>query len=533
MLTSYKYSQVAFRDDAKDKLMAGVDLVCDVTSTTLGPRGNNVAIDKGYAITVLHDGVSAATSVKPKDPYTALGAKIVQEAAKKQRDAVGDGTTAVMVLTQSILKEAHKSAAAGVNTMSMRREIEEAAKKVVAEIENHSQPVKTLEQKIQVSTISAEDHDLGRLIAETVHKVGDQGIITVEESKAAETVVEVQEGMQIDKGYAHRLMMTEPERELAILEDAHILITDIPLMNMAEIASFLNEKVVPQKINKVLFISPEIGGDFLGVLIQSKMEGRFLGVAVRAPGVGSHQLDMLQDICALTGAKFISKDAGMNFEELDHTVLGHANKITVSKTTTIITEGAGLKEDVTRRIAAIKKQGEDPGLSEWDKQKLRERYGKLTNGIAVVKVGGETEVEMNERKERAIDAVAATQAAVHYGIVPGGEIVYLNAAKVIENETTLGAKILYNALHRPFAKLLENGGFNSGEKLAEWKMQKPGYGFDVTDGTFKDMAKNGIIDPTLVPTSAIKTAVSVAIQILTTGAAIVPDDDPVPPVSKT
>lgn len=523
MLTSYKYSNVSFGDEAINKLMEGVNLVCNATSTTLGPRGKNVAIDKGFQIVVLHDGVSVSESVKPRDPYTALGAKIVQEAAKKQRDFVGDGTTAVMVLAQAILKEAIRATAGGVNSMALRKEIEEASKKVISKIEELSSPIKDLDQKVKVATISAEDEELGKLVAETIHKVGEEGIVTVEESKAPDTVVDMQDGMQIDKGYAHPFMVTDPERMTAVLEDAYVLATDIPLTDIHSIAKFLETKVLPNT-RKVLFISPEISGDFLNVLLNTKMEGKFVGIAVRAPGVAQNQVDILQDICAMTGAKFVSKDAGMKFSELEFEDLGHAQKIVCSKISTIITGGSGRKEDILKRTQLIKSQGEDPEISEFDKQKLRERFGKLTNGIAVIKVGGETEVEMNERKERAIDAVAATQAAVHFGIVPGGETVYLTAREVLEGKN-LGEKILYEALARPFKKLVENAGFDGGQILAELSNQN-NKGFDVTDGQFKEMIKSGIIDPTSVSTNAIKTAVSVSIQLITCGACVVPDELP-------
>jgi len=526
-----KFTQVTLGDEAIAKLMEGVNLVCDATTTTLGPRGKNVAIDKGYAVVVLHDGVSVSESVKPRDPYASLGARIIQEAAKKQRDAVGDGTTAVMVLAQAILKEALKAVSGGVNSMSLRREMEEASKLVIAKVEKLSRPIKTLEQKISVATVSAGDAELGKLIAETVHKIGEEGIVTVEESKAADTIVEMQEGMQIDKGYAHEFMATERERMTAVLEDCHILVTDIPLQNISQVAKFLESEVVPNGVNKMLFISPEIGGDFLQVLLNSKIEGKFLGIAVRAPGVAQHQRDVLQDICAMTGAKFVSRDANMKFDQLKFDDLGHAQKIISSKISTIIRGGAGHKDDVLQRIQVIKTQGEDPEIGEWDKQKLRERYGKLTNGIAVIKIGGEVEVETNERKERAIDAVAATQAATKYGIVPGGETVYLTAREVLDKDK-LGHKILFDALARPFKKLVENAGFDGGEKLAEWSEAEYLYGLDVTDGQFKNMVKEGIIDPTLVPTSAIKTAVSVAIQLITTGAAVVGDERPEDNVKK-
>ncbi len=515
-------SQVLFGDKAVSELMKGINLVCDATAVTLGPRGRNVAIDKGYMSIVLHDGVSVSTSVNPKNPFQKLGAQIINEAAKKQRDSVGDGTTAVLILCQAILKEALKATSSGINPMSLRKGLEDGSKKVIAELKKLSIPIKSLEQKVHIATISSEDAELGKMIAETIHKIGVDGVITVEESKMADTVIEMQDGMQIDKGWTHPFMITELERRMAILEDTHILITDKPLNILAEIVKFLDEKVIKQGVKKMIFISPEISGDFLTALLGAKINGQFLGLTVKAPMVGSHQTEALQDLCAMTGAKFISKDAGHKFEDVDLTWCGKVKRIVSTQFNTTLTGGDGHKNDILKRIQLIKKQLNDETLTDFDKEKLRERLGKLTDGIAVVKVGGETDVEMKERKERAIDAVSATQAAVKHGIVAGGETALLTASQAVKDSNVLGEQILYHALKRPFIKLVENAGFDGGEMLCEFKYNR-GNGLDVTDGNWKDMVKSGIVDPTSVGEVAVKTAVSVAVQIMSIGAAIVPD----------
>lgn len=524
-----RYNTVKFGKDAVDSIMEGVREVTEATATSLGPLGKNSIIDREYDFVIVHDGVTIADSIQPKEPFKRAGSKIVQEAAKKQRDSVGDGTTVAMVLTQAILDETLKATASGINPMTLRRGLESGAKKVTDKIKSLATPVKTLKQKIQIATISAEDEELGKLVAETIHKIGDEGVLTVEESKAAETYVEHQEGMQVDKGYAHAFMMTDPERQTAVLEDAYILITDIPLNSIADIGKFLEHTIFPNT-KKVLFISPEIGLDFMQVLLNSKMQGTFLGVAMRAPGVAHHQTEILQDLCALTGATLITKEAGMKFDDQPFSALGQAHRIVMSKISTIITGGRGRKDDILQRIAVIKKQMEDTDISDFDREQLKARLGKLTNGVAVIKVAGQTEVEMKERKERALDAVASTQSAVKHGYVPGGEIIYLGVLDILD-ENVLGEKILKNALKAPFKRLVENAGYDSGELLAirsqtkgpEFDINKVGY--DVVDGEFKDMVKTGIIDSVAVPTTAVKTAVSVAVQLSSLGAAVVLENE--------
>ena len=531
-----KYTTVKFGKQAIDAIYEGVTETCEATATTLGPLGKNVLIDRGYDVIILHDGVSVSNSINPEEPYKRAGARIVQEAAKRQRDSVGDGTTVSMVLTKAILDESLKATATGINAMTIRRGLESGASKVVKKLQQLATPVKTLEQKIQIATISAEDAELGKLVAETIHKIGDQGVLTVEESKAADTYVEIQEGMQVDRGYAHAFMITDPERQTAVLEDAHVLITDIPLNTIAEIGKFLEQTIFPNT-KKVFFIAPEIGNDFMTVLLGAKMQGAFLGVAMRAPGIGHTQTEILQDLCALTGAKLITREAGMKFDDQPFSVLGTAQRIVSSKIATIITNGGGHKQDIEQRIAVIKRQMEDDTISDFDREQLKGRLAKLTNGVAVIKVAGQTEVEMKERKERAIDAVCSTQSAVKHGAVPGGEVSYLSCIDVLDDKI-LGEKILKDALKAPFKRLVSNAGYDPGEKLNELNQntyelanvgnrtmmkvdRRVGFGFDVVDGVFKDMIKSGIIDAAQVPITAVKTAVSVAVQLSSLGAAVV------------
>jgi chaperonin GroEL len=517
-------SQVAFGDEAINKVMKGVYAVCEATALTLSPRGRNVLIDKGWEHVIVHDGVSVAESINPSDPWEQAGAKVAKEAAKKQRDTVGDGTTVVLILMQAILKECLKATGSGVNPRSIEQSLVEASKKVIAKIEEYSTPITTLEQKTQIATISAQDEELGQIIAKTIHEIGDDGILTVEESKLADTIVEKQQGMQLERGYCHPFFVTDPERQLAVAEDTSVLVTDMMLSSPSDMSSFLNTEVV-QNTSKLVIIAPEITGDFLTMLIMAKAKGLFQPLAVRAPWAGPNQLELLQDIAALTGAHFFSKDSDYNFNDAKFSDLGRA-RVVSSKLSTIITEGKGKRADILSRIAGIKVAMEDPDLSEFDKEKLRERLGKLTNGIAVIKVGGETEVEMKERKERAIDAVAATQAACKYGVVPGGEVIYLNALNAIMHDKSLGSSILLQALKQPFKRLVEHAGFDGGEKYSEILPTPMGTGFDVIDGEFKDMKAHGIIDPTAVPVNAIKSAVSVASKLMTLGAAVVPEPTP-------
>lgn len=518
MQPKLQYTITKFNREAVDAVYAGAREVSEAVATTLGPLGRNVLIDKGYTTVIIHDGVNVSLQINPEEPFARNGANVMKEATQKMRDSVGDGTTAACILTQAIIDEALKVTATGINPMLIRRGLESGAEKVIKELSILATPVTTLDQKIQIATISAQDSVLGKLVAETVHKIGDDGILTVEESKASETYVEHQEGMQIDKGFAHSFMITDHERQLSILEGCSVLITDYPLTTLAEIGKFLDQVIFPNT-KKVLFIAPEIGMEFMQVLLGARASGQFLGVAMRAPGLGMMQTEMLQDLCALTGAKLISKDAGMQFDTLPFEVLGKAKRIVLSKTATIITNGAGHKDDILQRIAVIRKQMEDDTLSDYDHEQLKARLGKLTDGVAVIKVGGLTEVEMKERKERAEDAKCSVQAAVRSGFVPGGEMAYIVCLAKLDEQIT-GEKILKAALAQPFKRLVTNGGFDSGELFAQLRTMDYGSGFDVVKGEFTDMVKDGIIDSAAIPQTAVKTAVSVATQLISLGAAV-------------
>lgn len=524
-----QYTQVKFNKDAIDALYEGVSEVCEAVATTLGPKGRNVLIDKGYSIDVVHDGVETANAINPEEPFKNRGARLIQEAAKKQRDAVGDGTTVVTILTKAILDKALEATASGIEAMDLRAGLESGADKVIHKIEELSTKISTLDQKIQIGTISAENPILGKLIAETIHEIGDDGVFTVEESKASETYVEKQEGMQLEKPMAQYFMMTDVERQLAVLEDVPILVTDFPLTNLPEISTFLDE-VVFKNSKKCIFISPEIGGDFLQAMLGAKLQGQFLGLAIRAPGIGWMQSEILQDIAALTGATFVTREAGKTLNDYTYEVLGKAERVQAGRVSSIIIGGSGHKDDVLQRIQVIKTQMKDDTLSGFDHEQLKGRLAKLTNGVAVVKIGGQTEVEMKERKERAIDAIASVQAAVKHGFVPGGEIIYLNCLDALD-DSILGERILKEALKQPFKRLVENAGYDGGEILTQvrWENEdhwsNPTIGFDVMDGQFKNMAEAGIIDATSISTTAVKTAVSVAVQLSSLGAAIVIKND--------
>lgn len=520
-----------YGDDAVQAVMKGIRDVANATITTLGPRGLNFLIEENWGEpTVLHDGVRVSTAFRPEDPYERQGAKLIQEVGKKMRDSVGDGTTVGTLLALSLTEEALRVKAAKNNVMTLREGLESGAKKVVAKLQDISTPVTTLKQKIQIATISAEDEDLGTMIAETIHKTGADGVVTVDTSKASETFVEMQEGMQIDKGYTHAFMMTDPEKQKAILDDCYVLVTDKPLNSMQEIGKYL-ETVIAPNTKKVLFISPEVGVDFMQPLLQAKIAGSFLGVAMRAPGVGPMQLEMLEDICALTGATLISKDAGHKFDDFDFTALGHAHRIIMSKLSTIIEGGAGKKVDILNRVQVIRTRMEETDISDFDREQLKGRLAKLTSGVAVIKVGGHTEAEVKERKERAEDAVASTIAASRYGLVPGGEISYLLAREVLD-QNNLGEKILYDAMKEPFKLLVEHAGYDAGQLLerlkgtvmadyTKYKLGKEAFGFDVIDGEMKDMIKAGIVDALAVPQTAIQTAVSFATMVSSMGGAVV------------
>jgi len=509
---------INFEDKALKKLIKGVDVLATAVGTTLGSRGKNVAIDKGYEHVVLHDGVSVAKAIELSDPTENLGVKIVREAAQKQVMMVGDGTTAVTILSDEIIKECYKLISAGINPMSLRKGLESGRDKLIAELGKITIPIKG-EMLKQVATISAEDEELGELVSGVLEKTGINGIVTIEESKGNETWVDFQEGMQFGKGYCSHLFINNPDTEEATIENPYILITDKSVNDVMELAPLFKE-MSEQKIDNIVIIAPEIAGTALPSLITTKMRGAANILCIHAPEAGEKQKLCLQDIAVLTGATFISQQANMRFEDLEIKDLGRADRITSDKYTTIVVGGKGIKSDIEDRVEGIKKAilGE---TSEWEIAKLNERQAKLTNGVAVIRVGGSTEVEMKERKERVDDAVHATRASMIDGIVAGGEIIYEKISHVLD-ENNFGEKILKEAIKRPFNTLIKNAGYDAGQMRTLVSLSElSNAGVDVNDGKIKDMIKEGIIDPTAVVKNAIINSVSVAIQLQSIGATIV------------
>jgi chaperonin GroEL len=520
-------TQIKNKEKAKEKLLKGIDIMADAVSSTLSPLGRNVAIAKAnyqkkiYDRVVVHDGVTVAKSIDLKDEFENMGAQILVEAAKKQVDEVGDGTTAVIILAREIVKSAQKLIASGVNPMLLRRELEEAAEQIIDVIKADAKPIKDLEQKIQVATISSEDKVLGKLIAETLHKTGNDGVVTVEESKSTETQVEYQEGMQIDNGYISPYFVTDPTEMTATYENVDILVTDYIINDFMELLPFLKDKLLP-KSNKLVVFARNITGDALLAFIQNKIEGKLYGLCIRAPYFGDLQKATLEDIAILTGATVVSKEAGFKLADIDLDYLGSASYVKSDKKGTIIVGGKGDKKLIEKRVEQLRKELKEEA-SEYNQEKLKERIGKLTGSIAIINVGGATEIEMKERKERVLDAVYATKAAVQEGVVVGGGIVYLYASSKL-NSTTNGERILKDALKKPFWTMMENAGFDPGQKFEQIvNTSTEDMGVDVYDGEVKNMYAEGIIDPVLVPIQAIKNALSVAIQLITTDTVIVPD----------
>ena len=502
---------------AKEKLLSGAQTLTDAVSSTLGPKGQSVLIDRGFEAVVINDGVTVAQNIELEDPEENNAVRILRQAANKQVDEVGDGTTVVTILGNEIFKELHKQISAGFSATMLRKELEETANIVLAELTNMAKPVKTKDQKIQVATISAGDSDLGKLIGETIHNVGVDGVITVEESKANETFLEYQQGMQFDRGYASPYFVTNPARMEATVEDPAIFITDNDITNIFELQELL-QSVEKIGIRNFVFFAKKFGDQVLGTFALNKQMGKINVLAVEIGGESQAQKEFLQDLCILTGAALVSKDTGILLTKATVEVCGKAERITSTKDATLIVGGKGDKKLIKERVDALKVQFDRAEGSDFEIAKLKERIAKLTAGVAVIKVGGVTEVEMKERKERAIDAVAATQAAVEQGIVAGGEVAYLKVRRVLGDMG--GEGIMKTALKKPFEILLRNADMDAGKAMAELEFKysdTKDYGVDVTDNSIKNMFTAGIIDPVKVTKRAVANAVSVAIQLATTG----------------
>jgi len=535
--------QIKYGADARKKLLEGVNKLSMAVSTTLGPKGRNIALDKKWgAPNVVHDGVSVAREVELEDPFENMGAQLVKEAASKTADIAGDGTTTATVLAQSIVNEGIKMITAGANPMVMRRGLNKASDYVVSQLKEMSTKI-TLKEAADVATISAGDPALGKLIADALKLVGGKdGVITVEEGKSLETTYDHKEGMQFDRGFASAYFATDPDKMTAEVEDAHILITDKKITAVSDLLPFL-EKLVKVTKNLVI-IADEVEGEALATLVVNKLRGTFNALVVKAPGFGDRRKEMLEDIAILTGGTVISEDLGKKLENVEVDDCGRADKVKSDKENTSIIGGKGSKSKIEGRIAQIRKEL-SASTSEFDREKLQERLAKLSGGVAVINVGAATEVEMKDKKERVIDAVAATKAALEEGIVPGGAVALLDISQKMSYEKSGAAKdevvgfdIVKTAIEAPFKKLMENAGLNPGELIAKARTASAkGQGFDVlkTENTATaqtiDMIKAGIIDPLKVVRSAVENAVSVATMILTTEALItdLPEKNPPPP----
>ncbi len=516
--------QIIYGDEARKKLKAGIDKLANAVTTTLGPKGRNVALDKSFgAPHVVHDGVTVAKDIELEDRFENMGARLVQEASSKTNDVAGDGTTTATLLAQAIVEEGLRNISAGANPMILKKGLEKAADAVVEEIKKLAKPISTKEEKAQVATVSAQNDEIGNLIAEAMEKVGDNGVITVDESKGFGMELEYKEGMQFDKGYASPYFVTNSEKMEAEINDPHILVTDQKVTNIQELLPML-EKLVQVSKNLVI-ICEDIEGEALATLVVNKIRGTFNALAVKAPGFGDRRKAMLEDIAALTGATMISQDTGRKLDSVTVEDLGKAEKVVSTKDDTILVGGKGDKKAIEQRVAQLKKQIEQ-STSDYDKEKIMERVAKLSGGVAVVNVGAATESELKEKKLRVEDAVNATKAAVEEGIVPGGGVATFRSREAIkklklEGEEQVGADILYRALEKPIRKIISNAGEDSGKILAELERtakdkKNNNIGFNVMTMEFGDMIAQGIADPAKVTRSGIQNAVSVANMVLTT-----------------
>ena len=526
--------QLKFDEEARASLLRGVNILAEAVKATLGPKGRNVVIDKKFGSpTITKDGVTVAKEIELKEPYENMGAQMLKEVASKTSDIAGDGTTTATVLAQAIFREGLKNVTAGANPMGLKRGIEAAVEAVSEELKKLSKSTKDKKEIAQVASIASNnDKTIGNLIAEAMEKVGKDGVITVEESKSAETVLDVVEGMQFDRGYLSPYFVTDPERMEAVLEDALVLIHEKKISVMKDMLPLLEQ--VARAGRPFLIIAEDIEGEALATLVVNKLRGTLNTVAVKAPGFGDRRKAMLEDIAILTGGKAITEDLGIKLENIKLEDLGKAKKIVVDKDNTTIVEGAGKSSTIEGRIKQIRAQI-DETTSDYDREKLQERLAKLAGGVAVVKVGAATETAMKEKKARVEDALNATRAAVEEGIVPGGGVSLLRASKAIDNmkklegDEAVGARIVKRALEEPIRQIVENAGLEGSVIVEKVKAETvPTRGFDADSMDFVDMLQAGIIDPTKVERVALQNAASIASLLLTTEALIteIPEEKP-------
>ena len=515
--------EIKFSEDARAAMLRGVDILANTVKVTLGPKGRNVVLEKAFGSPLItNDGVTIAKEIELEDHFENMGAKLVAEVASKTNDIAGDGTTTATVLTQAIVREGLKNVTAGANPVGIRRGIELATRAAVEELHKISRPVESKEAIAQVAAISSGSQEVGSLIAEAMEKVGNDGVITIEESKGIETELDVVEGMQFDRGYLSQYMVTDNDKMVAHLDNPFILITDKKVSNIQEIIPLLEQIV--QQGRALLIIADDVDGEALPTLVLNKLRGTFNVVAVKAPGFGDRRKAMLEDIAVLTGAQVITEDLGLELKDATLAQLGTAGKVVVSKDNTTIVEGAGSKELISNRVALIRSQAQDT-TSDFDREKLQERLAKLSGGVAVIKVGAATETELKEKKLRIEDALNATRAAVEEGIVSGGGTALVNVQKTVdalelEGDEATGVKIVSRSLEEPLRQIATNAGLEGSVIVAHLKAQELGIGYNAASDEWVNMIEAGIVDPTKVTRSALQNAASVSALLLTTEAVV-------------
>ncbi len=527
--------EILYGEDARRALERGINQLADTVKVTMGPKGRNVVLDKKYGTPqITNDGVTIAREIDLDDIFENQGAQLVKEVATKTNDVAGDGTTTATLLAQAFVREGMKNVAAGANPVVVKKGIQKAVDAAIEAIRSNSQAVSGTEDIARVAAVSSGDEEIGKLIAEAMEKVTADGVITVEESKTAETYSEVVEGMQFDRGYITPYMATDTEKMEAVLDDAYLLITDKKISNIQELLPLLEQVV--QSGRKLLIIAEDVEGEALSTLILNKLRGTFNCVAVKAPGFGDRRKEMLKDIAVLTGGEVITSELGLELKDATLDQLGHATTVRVTKENTIIVGGLGDAEEIKGRVAVIRSEIENT-TSDFDKEKLQERLAKLAGGVAIIKVGAATETEMKEKKLRIEDALNATRAAVEEGIVAGGGTVFVNAVPAVaklmtkvEGDEKTGVRIVMKALEEPMKQIATNAGLDGSVVIEKVKNAKRvGYGFDAYGEVYCDMIKAGIVDPTKVNRSALQNAASVAALVLTTEAIVAEKKEPVPP----
>lgn len=527
--------QLKFGREAKEALLEGSRTLTEAVAATLGPRGNNVAYQRPFGTPgVVHDGVTVAKEVSVADPFVNMGVELTKEAAIKTNDQAGDGTTTAIVLTDALLAEGTKLIAAGHNPMMLRRGIDWAVEEIVRQLRGMAKPVDGEEDIYQVAKVSAQDDEIGEVITNAIKKLGKDAVITVEESNGTAITVEYKDGMEFSQGYISPLFQTDPERGEAVVQDAHILITDKHLNDISQLVPFFQNLEKAEIKNNVVVIAGDVSGPVLGSFVVNRVQMGLNVLCVKAPSFGDKQRQVLEDIAALTGGQFIANDSGVKLENVDvTTALGHARRVVATKDNTTIVDGLGAEADVQTRVESIK-NSMSKQISEFDMEWYEERLAKLTSGIAIISVGAPSEAEMKEKKERIIDAVSATKAAIEEGIVPGGETALLRAAYRMSHkedwingaEEQIGAKLVLDAIKQPFRRLMSNSGFDAGEKYAHLLLtpEDSAEGVDVIDGVVKDLVEAGVVDPVKVTRCALQNAASSAVMMMTTNVLIV--DEP-------